>query len=94
MIATNSKSFPLGQVVATPGAIAVLEENQESPATLLRRHAACDWGDVCKEDWQLNDEALSEGGRLLSSYLVGNARIWVITEADRSATTLLTPEEY
>ncbi len=94
MIATNSKSFPLGQVVATPRAIAVLEENQESPVTLLRRHAACDWGDVCEKDGELNDEALDTGGRLLSSYRVGNDKVWVITEADKSATTLLTPEEY
>jgi hypothetical protein len=69
MIATNSKSFPLGQVVATPGAIAVLEENQESPVTLLRRHSACDWGDVCEEDGELNDEALGAAGRLLSGVI-------------------------
>ena len=94
MIATNSKSFSLGQVVATPGAIAVLEENQESPATLLRRHAACDWGDVCKEDGELNDEALGAGGRLLSSYPVGNDKVWIITEADRGSTCVLLPEEY
>ena len=94
MIATNRKTFSLGQVVATPGAIALLEENQESPVTLLRRHSACDWGDVCEEDGELNDEALGAAGRLLSSYLVGDDKVWVITEADRSATTLLTPEEY
>ena len=94
MIATNFKPFSLGQVVATPGAIAVLEENAVSPANLLRRHSRCDWGAVCEEDWALNDEALNAGDRLLSSYRVGDGKIWIITEADRSATTLLTPSEY
>lgn len=94
MIATNFKSFPLGQVVATPGAIAVLDENAVSPATLLRRHSRCDWGAVGEEDWALNDSALNAGDRLLSAYLVGDDKVWVITEADRSSTCLLLPSEY
>lgn len=94
MIAPNPKSFPLGQVVATPGALALLEQHQEAASTFLGRHSNCDWGDVCDEDQEFNNVALSEGGRLLSSYHLGEGRIWIITEADRSSTCLLLPEEY
>jgi hypothetical protein len=62
--------------------------------TLLGRHIKHDCGDVCKEDWQSNDEALNEGTRLLSSYQQKEGRIWIITEADRSYTTFLLPEDY
>ena len=65
-----------------------------SPDTLLTRHAAGDWGDVGAEDATENDLSLARGFRLLSSYRAGDARIWIITERDRSATTLLLPEEY
>lgn len=69
------------------------------PASLvlpyLRRHASGDWGDVNREDWVANDEALRTGGRLFSAYeLPAGARLWIITEADRCGTTVLLPEEY
>jgi hypothetical protein len=61
----------------------------------LRRHASGDWGEVCKEDREANDEALVRGGRLLSAYEApGLPKVWIITEADRSATTVLFPDEY
>lgn len=87
--------FSPGQIVATPGALAAMEEHQCSPLTLLARHLSGDWGAVPIEDAQLNDQALQSDGRVLSSYpLGGNTRIWVVTEWDRSVTTLLLPEEY
>jgi hypothetical protein len=90
--------FPLGQVVATPGAIAVMERTETNPADLLRRHVTGDWGDIHPGDVGLNEMALRDGDRLLSVY--GSEaedrddRLWVITEADRSATTILRPEDY
>ena len=87
--------FSPGQIVATPGALAAMEEHQCQPLTLLARHLAGDWGVLPAEDAQLNDEALKSDGRLLSSYpLGGDTRIWVITEWDRSVTTVLRPEDY
>ena len=91
----ESPLFPLGQVVATPGALASLTTNQVDIKTLLQRHASGDWGDVCEEDRASNDNALKQGDRLLSSYLLSDAcKIWVITEWDRSVTTVLLPEDY
>lgn len=91
----TDRTFPLGNVVATPGALAALEEADVLPLLLLGRHLYCDWGDVCKEDWESNDAALLNGSRLFSSYhLDGGFKIWVITEWDRSATTILLPDEY
>ena len=87
--------FPLGTVVATPGALALMEKSAESPATFLRRHVAGDWGALNEEDFQENETSLREGLRLLSAYLTqAGEKLWVITEADRSATTILLPEEY
>ncbi len=86
--------FPLGRVVATPGALAALAAAGPTPDALLARHAAGDWGDVGAADVAENDLSLAHGFRLLSSYRTGNTRIWIITERDRSATTLLLPEEY
>lgn len=87
--------FNPGQIVATPGALAALETQLCAPTSLLARHLAGDWGDVSAQDAQSNDFALQCGGRLLSSYrLGGDVRIWIITEADRSVTTFLLPEEY
>lgn len=90
-----SKHFTLGRLLATPGALAAIEKAGQSPAGFIERHASGDWGEVCCEDWALNDEALESGGRLHSAYRtsLGN-RIWVITESDYSATTILLPEEY
>jgi len=89
------KQFPLGEVVATRGAIAALEAAGQSPLEFLVRHARNDWGEVCGEDWTLNDEALESGDRLLSAYRTSKGeRLWVISERDRSLTTLLLPDEY
>lgn len=87
--------FSLGQVVARPGALETLANANVMAMALVARHVSGDWGDLCEEDKQLNQEALRDGGRIFSSYtLVDQSRIWVITEADRSATTLLLPDDY
>jgi len=87
--------FPLGQVVATPGALAALAEAGQTPAELLRRHSVADWGELPAEDIRENELSLQAGYRLLSAYtLASSQRLWIITEADRSATTLLLPQEY
>jgi hypothetical protein len=93
--------FPLGQVVATPGALEACPPDHLNRC--LYRHARGDWGATCPADKQRNDQALNEGGRLLSAYPIdpakpckgwGNNCLWIITEADRSVTTFLLPEEY
>jgi hypothetical protein len=85
--------FPLGIVVATPGALKSLGEIETG--TLLMRHAFGDWGDLSEDDKGANGQALLDGDRLLSSYKsISGKKIWIITEADRSATTVLLPEEY
>ena len=87
--------FTLGQILATPGALKALEEAGERPATLLRRHITGDWGEVCEDDRQENEASLINGWRLLSAYTLGTGpKLWIITEADRSSTTLLLPSEY
>lgn len=86
--------FALGRVVATPGALNLLNEGGISPASLLHRHQQGDWGDVGSDDASINEEALRMGFRLLSAYPIGQQKVWIITEADRSVTTLLLPEEY
>ena len=87
--------FGLGRLVATPGALAALSAANETPLTYLDRHIHGDWGDVDAEDQRTNDWAVSHGARILSAYtLPGGTRIWIITEADRSATTFLLPDEY
>lgn len=91
----NAMLFSLGDLVATPGALNALEKNSVVPMRLLSRHMRGDWGDVSPDDAAANTDALRIGARLLSSYtLPDRARIWIITEADRSATTLLLPDEY
>ena len=86
-------NFPLGQIVATPNALSRLTD--EDIRTALRRHAAGDWGDCNAADWHENELSLREGFRLFSVYhSVAGAKFWVITEADRSATTVLMPEDY
>ncbi|BDI31476.1 hypothetical protein CCAX7_35270 [Capsulimonas corticalis] len=87
--------FPLGQVVATPAAIRAVERVEQTLEEFLERHRSGDWGDICEDDRAANDAAVSAGIRLLSAYvLISGVRLWVITEADRSMTTLLLPEEY
>jgi hypothetical protein len=86
--------LPLGRVVATPGALETILGAGGDPFAYIARHAAGDWGDLCPFDRRENGLALSHGRRVLSSYQVGDGRVWVITEADRSVTTILLPEEY
>jgi hypothetical protein len=86
--------LPLGRVVATPGALRVLMEAGRHPFTYLARHATGDWGDLCTFDRRKNEIALRHGYRIFSSYDAPAGRVWTITEADRSITTILLPEEY
>lgn len=87
--------FPLGIVVATPGALEALESHPTLTNEMLSRHIKGDWGEVCDEDAMENDLSVEHGFRILSAYKTPDGeRIWIITEADRSATTLLLPEEY
>jgi len=87
--------FPLGQVVSTPGALRAFEAAGTEPTEFLKRHMVGDWGEVGSKDKKANDADLKDGGRLLSVYtLKTGVKIWIITEADRSATTFLLPEEY
>jgi hypothetical protein len=88
-------TFPVGQVLATPGALELLQEVGVRPESLLQRHLNRDWGDLSPEDVAENEFSLREGFRLLSAYRVrGDEKVWVITEADRTSTTLLLPSEY
>lgn len=86
-------TFESGRLVATHG---VIERVSSEDIVLgLRRHLACDWGEVCEEDKELNDYAVKKGNRIHSAYLSKDGvRFWIITEADRSATTVLLPDEY
>jgi hypothetical protein len=88
--------FPLGQVVATPGALDALGAERIEAEGLLKRHASGDWGELSADDRAENERSLQEGFRIFSAYVLSRTRVklWVITEADRSATTLLLPDEY
>jgi hypothetical protein len=86
--------LPLGRVVATPGALKLLREAGALPFDYLARHATGDWGELCAFDRRQNEIALRDGYRVFSSYDVSAERVWIITEADRSITTILLPEEY
>jgi len=93
--------FPLGQIVATPGALEACDSHHLQ--TCLYRHSRGDWGNVCTDDKARNDQALIEGSRIFSAYPIDPAKpskgfgencLWIITEADRSVTTFLLPSEY
>lgn len=85
--------FEIGRLLATPGAVDTLTEDEMF--TALNRHVRGDWGDICEEDQAANDEALRDGLRILSSYhTIDDVKFWILTEADRSATTILLPSEY
>jgi hypothetical protein len=87
--------FPLGRVVATPGALSALEKAEQLPAEFLDRHVNGDWGEVPDADKQENEFSVEQGLRILSAYTTGAGdTIWILTEADRSATVLMLPEEY
>ena len=97
----NPPLFPLGKILATPGALDACTHGTLQDC--LSRHSRGDWGKVCKEDAATNNEALTTGGRILSAYPLdaskpckgfGENTLWIITEADRGATTLLLPREY
>jgi hypothetical protein len=92
---TTPALFKLGRVVSTPGALEALREARTAPRELLRRHQQGDWGAVPKEDARENERSVREGFRILSSYpLSTGATCWILTEADRSVTTILKPEDY
>ena len=86
--------FRLGNIVATPGALDLLDRTGTNAAVVLARHQRGDFGTVNAEDIQANKDAIVNGSRILSAYPLGAERLWIITEADRSSTTLLLPEEY
>jgi hypothetical protein len=87
--------FPLGRILATPGALEALQKANQQPWEFLAKHACGDWGDLDAHDSAENDFSLDHGFRLLSSYTTAAGdKLWIITEADRSATTLLLPDEY
>jgi hypothetical protein len=89
------KRFELGLATITPGALELLGSLEVSPTELLERHASGDWGEIPSEDARENELALEHGFRVMSSYpLSGGVRVWVITERDRSLTTILLPAEY
>jgi hypothetical protein len=87
--------FPLGRTVATPAALDALEETGQMPAEFLYRHQMGDWGVLCEADKKENDFSVANGFRILSAYCTkAGVKIWLITEWDRSATTILLPSEY
>ena len=87
--------FSLGKVVATPGALSALVANETCPSALIARHLTGDWGELDEEDIEANNKAVASGERILSAYhLKDNTKLYVITEWDRSCTTLLLPSEY
>ena len=109
IIYSNTARFPLGQIVATPGALELLQETGFSAAALISRHVHGCWGDLCDEDREENEFAVTRRLRILSCYRLVDAErlaatpldkrsalptLWIITEADRSVTTLLRPDEY
>jgi hypothetical protein len=94
-VASELPRFQLGQLLSTPGALDLMQQNGIDPLSLLQRHVRGDWGTICAEDAQSNEAAIQYGDRLMSSYLMPNGGvIWIITESDRSVTTCLRPDEY
>jgi hypothetical protein len=92
---TTTTRFALGRSLATPGAINAMKEAGESPLRLLKRHVHEDFGDLHEDDVRANFLAIRREMRILSAYVLSNGdRVWIITEADRSATTILLAEEY
>jgi hypothetical protein len=86
--------FETGKIVATPGALHLLEATGTNPLDLLCRHVSGDWGEVPLEDAKENVFSVRNGFRVMSSYRVGSDRVWVLTQADRSSSCLLLPEDY
>jgi hypothetical protein len=96
MIAENRQErFPLGRLAATPRALDEMQLANQNPLQLLKRHQSGDWGEVSKEDAAENELAVEQGLRLMSVYtLVTGVKVWIITDADRSVTTILLPQDY
>ena len=101
MIPVNKPIFAMGRILSTPGALEALAQTGQAPWELISLHLAGNWGVVDAEDAEANNQALKDGSRLLSAYILkdGKTKIWVITEAEddngnRAATTLLLPSEY
>jgi len=94
MFHIEGQLFRLGHILATPGAMSVLGFGSGTLARVLEAHARGQWGNIDEEDAATNEEALQHGARLLSAYIIDGQKVWVITEADRHQTTVLTPEEY
>lgn len=91
----NKRLFSLGKIVATPGAIEAIEKVRGNPDTFLKRHQSGDWGDCDPDDKRENDLSVREGFRIFSVYnITADQKIWIITEADRSSTCILLPDEY
>lgn len=88
--------FSLGQIVATPGALSALGDEGIGSESLLKRHVTGDWGEMSEDNRRENELSIKEGLRILSAYKLPKtgAKLWIITEADRSVTTLLLPDEY
>ena len=97
-MSTNANAaarFELGRTLITPGARDAIEEAGQAPHEFLQRHEAGDWGELSEDDRRENELSVEHGFRILSAYTTRKGqRVWVITEADRSATTILLPEEY
>ena len=95
MIMKTKPRFSPGRLLSTPGTLDAMMDAQQSPMDFVNRHIHGDWGDICDDDRQVNEESLEHGLRLLSSYRTKTCvKLWVITEADRSVTTILLPDEY
>ena len=95
MVVIAKPLFPLGKTVCTPGVVELVQAGAFNPVDLLSRHHIGDWGDCGAEDAAANDQALKDGTRIFSVYQIGpDVKLWVITEADRSVTTILLPNEY
>lgn len=86
--------FSMGRLVATPASLKLLEAAQMTAFDLLQRHQVGDWGDLCADDKQANESAIACGARILSAYMVGGVKIYVITESNRAHTTILCADEY
>lgn len=95
MVSDLKPKFPLGKTVITRGADEAFAKTGDDPAIYLRRHHGADWGELSQEDVEVNEDGLKNEGRLMSVYRIKDGtKIWVITEWDRSVTTILLPDEY
>ena len=100
MYFTKNPKFKLGKIVATPGALELLQKSNIRPASLLHRHQSGDWGDLYEHDKEMNNQAIQNEGnpdkqqRVMSAYKIGKETIWIISEWNREITTLLLPSDY